>query len=229
MIASVHVADVGARRALGVLRKAPSPSATPGLRHANVGTAARLSGSIRPQADPGRVGLVAFWDDDDSLDRFLTNDPLAATLSSGWHLRLAPLRATGTWPGLPDDVPAVRPAGDNGPAAVLTLGRVRLSQVVRFFRASAKAEGRAVQAPGLTWATGLARPPFVATCSLWESERALATYAYGSSEPEHRDAIAAGEEKPFHHESAFIRFRPYDSHGSLDGKNPLAAAWATEV
>jgi hypothetical protein len=81
--------------------------------------------------------------------------------------------------------------------------------------------------PGLGWATGLARPPFVATCSLWESTKALATYAYGHTAPAHPDAIAAGEAKPFHHESAFIRFRPYGSTGGLEGKNALHADWMT--
>ena len=71
----------------------------------------------------------------------------------------------------------------------------------------------------------MARPPFVATCSLWESSRALMTYAYGRGEPAHAHAIDAHEAKPFHHQSAFIRFRPYDSRGSLGGKNPLTEGW----
>jgi hypothetical protein len=100
------------------------------------------------------------------------------------------------------------------------------SQAIRFLRTSAKAEHSVLNAPGLIWATGFARPPsFVATCSLWESTRALSAYAYGHSDPGHPDAIAAGEAKPFHSQQVFIRFRPYDSHGKLDGKNPLAAAW----
>ena len=76
-------------------------------------------------------------------------------------------------------------------------------------------------APGLIWATGLARPPFLATCSLWEDTRSLSTYAYGHSDPRHSDAITAQAKKDFHHESAFIRFRPYGVHGSLAGRNPL--------
>ncbi len=79
-----------------------------------------------------------------------------------------------------------------------------------------------VEAPGLVWATGIARvPKIVATCSLWETSKAAATYAYGHREPAHSDAIAAGEAKPFHHQQAFIRFRPYAARGHLDGKNPL--------
>jgi hypothetical protein len=79
----------------------------------------------------------------------------------------------------------------------------------------------------MTWATALARPPFVATCSLWQDTRALATYAYGRREPAHSDAIEAGRTKPFHKESAFIRFRPYGSGGNLTGRNPLTDTMMT--
>jgi hypothetical protein len=92
-------------------------------------------------------------------------------------------------------------------------------------RVSAAAEGRVLEAPGLIWATGLARPPFVSTCSLWESTKALSSYAFGRAEPAHANAIAEDQAKAFHHQSAFIRFRPYASEGRLDGKNPLPGDW----
>ena len=225
MIASVHLANIGAGSALGVVRKAPRAGSTEGLLHANVALAAPLSRSVRPAPDFGRVGLIAFWEHDDALDRFLADHPMAAKLADGWRVRLEPLRAHGSWPGLPSDVPTTRVVEYEGPAVVLTLGRLRLSQTARFLRTSAKAEARVIEAPGLIWATGLARPPFVATCSLWQSTRALSTYAYGNSEPAHPDAIAADEAKPFHHQSAFIRFRPYGSEGGLDGRNPLPQTW----
>jgi hypothetical protein len=225
MIASVHVADVGLRSALAVLRRAPRPASTRGLRHANVALTAPLSASFLPSPDFGRVGLVAFWDDDDALDGFLSDHPTAATLAGGWHVRLDPLRAWGSWPGLPGDVTAEHDVEHEGPAVVLTLGRLRLSQTVRFLRASARAQAAALEAAGLIWGSGLARPPFVATCSLWQTAQALSTYAYGRREPAHSDAVAAHQLKPFHHESAFIRFRPYGSEGSLDGRNPLTETW----
>jgi len=225
MIASVHVADVGARAGLAVLRRAPKPGSTPGLRFATTALAAPLGPSFLPSPDVKRAGLVAFWDDDQALERFVGEHPLAAVLSGGWELRLEPLRAHGAWPGLPTDLPAARASVHEGPAAVLTLGRLRLTQAVRFLRASAKAEGRVVRAPGLIWATGFGRPPLVATCSLWQDTRSLAAYAYGSVEPAHADAVARGEAKPFHHRQAFIRFRPYSTRGSLAGANPLAESW----
>jgi hypothetical protein len=225
MIASVHVADVGPRRALPALLRPPRPGAVAGLRHVDIGLTAPLSASVRPSPQLGRIGLVAFWDDDAALDRFLDGHPLAAALARGWRVRLAPLRLWGAWPGVPDDLPRGRAVSAEGPAVVLTLGRLRLTQARRFFRTSARAEGRVVAAPGLVWSTGLARPPFVATCSLWSSAEALTTYAYDRANPEHVDAIAADRARPFHHRSAFVRFRPYASEGHLDGRNPLAESW----
>jgi hypothetical protein len=109
VIASVHVADVGARSALAVLRKAPKPGSTAGLRHANVALTAPLSGSVLPSPSFGRVGLIAFWDGETALDGFLRDHPMAATLAadgtSGWS-RCAPSapgpgsRATSRRPGL---------------------------------------------------------------------------------------------------------------------------------
>ena len=57
------------------------------------------------------------------------------------------------------------------------------------------------------------------------STEALSDYAYGPTDPAHPDAIAADRARPFHHREAFIRFRPYASHGSLRGRNPLAENW----
>jgi hypothetical protein len=225
MIASVHIANVDARSAWSVVRRAPKPGEVSGLRHANVAITAPLSAALLGRPDPGRVALVAFWDDDEALDRFLDDHPTATRLAGGWHVRLEPLRAFGTWPGVPSDTPTSRVVDHEGPVAALTLGRLRLTQSLRFLRASAKAEGRVLGAPGLIWATALARPPFVSTFSLWQNTVALATYAYGRAEPVHPDVIAENETKPFHHQQAFIRFRPYGSIGGLDGTNPLAEAW----
>jgi hypothetical protein len=225
MLASVHIADVPVSTSLSLLRKPPKPEATKGLRSARVALAAPLRSSFFPAPSLKRAGLIAFWDDDESLDAFLADDPFAAALASGWHVRLEPLRAYGTWPGLDATVPGARKVDGAGPAAVLTLGRLRFTQAARFLRTSAKAEAAVLDAPGLIWATGLGRPPFVATCSLWNDADAIAAYAYNDTAAAHPRAIVEDRGKPFHHEEAFIRFRPYASVGRLDGANPLRESW----
>src|SRR5207247_4254949 len=100
-IASVHVADVGVRSALALTRTPPAPGSIAGLRNAEVAIAAPLGGSVFPKPQFGRAALIGFWDDEEALDRFLADHALAARFANGWHVRLAPLRAYGSWPGLP--------------------------------------------------------------------------------------------------------------------------------
>ena len=223
-VASVHLADIGALNAIRSLR---GPRGVRGLRHADAAVAAPLSSSPKglPTPTPSRLGLVALWDSHDDLDRFLATHAYAQRLASGWHARLESLRAFGDWPGLDADVPRDRATPEHqGPALVATLGRLRLPQTRRFLKTSRAAEVAARNAPGFLWGTALARPPFVSTISLWESPAALSTYAYGRGDGAHPAAIDEDRAKPFHHRSAFVRFRVVDEHGSLDGGNPLQAA-----
>jgi hypothetical protein len=166
---------------------------------------------------------MAFWDNREALTRFNADHPLAAKLAGGWRASLEPIRLYGSWPGAPE-VGSDRATQYDGPAIVFTLGRFRVSQLPRFLKASGEAEAGAVVSPGLVWGTALARPPFVATCSIWSSSRAINSYAYSGSEPGHPEAIEAQRRKDFHKYSAFIRFRPYDVHGSLGNGNPLPPA-----
>jgi hypothetical protein len=222
MVTSVHLANVPARAFLSALRHAPDPKQVAGLRSANVAAATPLRTSMIPKLALGRVGLVAFWDDVNALDAFERDDATAAIFSGGLRLHLEPLRAFGSWPGLDANVSRSRRVDYTGPAVVLTLGRLRFSQLFRFLRASGKAEAATANAPGLLWATAMARPPFVATCSLWEDSNAIAAYAFDDRDAGHPSAIRQGQAKPFHHQEAFIRFRPVSVSGSLDGTNPLA-------
>ncbi|MGH9136990.1 MAG: hypothetical protein ACRD0G_08070 [Acidimicrobiales bacterium] len=171
---------MGLGDALRRLRRPSRVAEIPGLRQADVAAAIPLSGSPVPSIGLRRVGLVAFWDDRNAADAFLATDSLAASFAGGWHATLEPLRAFGAWPGLPDTIPRSRHTDYDGPAVVVTLGRLRLPQVIRFLRTSRPAAAAALTSGGMRWGTALVRPPLVATCSLWESTAALSDYAYGT-------------------------------------------------
>lgn len=130
MLGSVHLVDGGVRSSARWLRRTPVADDTPGLRHAQTVIAAPLGGGP-PAPQPGRFGLVAFWDDEASLDRFLETDPMAGVFAGGWGVRLDPLRAvpvaSSHFPGVPDDLPLAAPDTGHGPVAVLTIGRPRAS------------------------------------------------------------------------------------------------------
>jgi hypothetical protein len=173
--------------------------------------------------------LVAFWEDDEAIDGFESDHPLAAAFADGWSVRLEPRRAMpvagGHFPGVPDELPGPEAAGHDGPAAVLTIARLRKGRVVTFLRTSARAEAQIATSPGLLWATGLANVPqgIVATFSLWEN--AGAPHAYATTTSGHKGAMRSEGQRSFHHVGSFIRFRPYAVKGHLPGgRNPLTAA-----
>lgn len=224
MIVSVHLADVGLRQAAGLLVRSLSPSRVPGLIYADPAITAPLGGGRPPSPNLGRVGLIAAWDDDAALDRFLAAHPLARKLAGGWHVRLEPLRVFGSWAAMPGLPKRPRPVADDEPVAVLTLGRLRFNRAPGFLRSGAPAERAAAANEAMIAGTGLARPPrLVSTFSLWRSAAEMREYAFGPEGP-HQAAVKTDRDHPFHHESAFVRFRPYGSAGSWDGHDPLATA-----
>jgi hypothetical protein len=222
MIATVHVADLGIGGTVRTLLKRPKAEAVPGLRWADAASLVDLAATKPPSFR--RAALFAFWDDERAVDAFEADHPVAARFADGFRTRLRPVRAFGSWPGLPEDVPRPRAVEHDGPVVVLTLGMLHLTQLVRFLRTSRPAERAAREAQGLVWGTASARPPFVATISVWESADATRAYAYGDRPPSHDEAIVEQRRKDFHRRSAFVRFAPVRVEGALRGRNPLEAA-----
>src|SRR5436305_8856056 len=223
MFVSVHIVDVGLSQMPTALRRKPRSATVPGLLYAETTVTARQDGEGRLPLFLGRFGLVAAWEDDNALDDFLRSDhPLASRLVAGWHARLEPLRVSGAWPAIPGLPERQLAVADEEPVAVLTLGRPRLTRLRPFLRSAGPAEAEVIEAPGLLASIGLARPPRLAsTLSLRDRVAAMREYSY-RKDGTHMAAVKADREQPFHHESAFIRFRPYASAGSWDGRDPLA-------
>lgn len=216
LVLSVHMTKGGP------LRSGPSPDSVAGLRYVEAMTPADL-GHRLPKPKVGRRGLICAWDDDRSLDAFLAEDGDGRRIATGWHVRLQPLRASGSWARLPELEQAADAGDDGEPVAVVTLGRLRPSQGPRFLRTTYPAEKALLGAPGLLASSGMARPPLFCTFSLWRSAAEMRDYAYGAGNEQHAAAIKAHRDKSFHKESIFARFRPYRSEGSWNGSDPLAA------
>ena len=189
----------------------------PGLLAGEVVLVSPLTERLLPRPDRHRIAAFAFWADEDALERFQVQHELGALLATGWQMRMQPARIVGSWRGLESlsDHP-VEMAMDE-PAAALTLGRVRPSQLIRFLRASARAERDALSSGAMLASSGLARPPrLVSTFSIWRDLAAMRSYIDGSGADGHRRAVRSHAERPFHSESAFVRLRPL----SISGEAP---------
>lgn len=224
MIVSVHLVDVGWPRLNRLLFRGIDPAKVPGMTYAEPAFTAPL-GRRLPRPNPGRAALIAAWDEDGALDSFLANHPCGELFAPGWHVRLEPLRCFGSWPEMPGLPTRELPVADEEPVAALTLGRLRILRTRPFLKAGAPAERDAVRNPAVLASSGLARlarPRLVSTFSIWRSAAAMREYAF-AEDGSHQAAVRADRARPFHHRSAFVRFRPYASSGSWDGRDPLAA------
>jgi hypothetical protein len=227
MIVSVHLADVGRLTAQRLLLRRLDAEAIAGMTYAEVVFPAALGNRSTyslPRPQLGRIGLIAAWRDDAALDRFLADHPFAEHLGGGWHTRLQPLHCFGSWAGMSELPDRALPVEDDEPVAVLTLGRLRISRTLPFLKSAAPSERDAAADPGVIALTGFGRftpPRLVSTFSIWRSLAAMREYAFSAS-GSHQAAVRVDRARPFHRESAFIRFRPYASEGSWDGRDPLA-------
>jgi len=221
MILSAHVADVGVAKALNALRCTPDPAAIIGLRFARTWLTAELRRGMLPSIGVTGAIMIAAWDDDESLDRFLQHKG-AKPYEDGWRVRLRPARTLGMLPGLPDLPRQERPTGD-GPVAALTMGKVRANRFLPFIKAAGAAERDAATHPGFLEGVTLIRPPLViGTFSLWRNAGDMRQYAVGSYPGGHMRAIEKDRKLQFNHDMFFSRHIPYAADGQWKGRDPLA-------
>jgi hypothetical protein len=181
-------------------------------------------------ADLRRWAAFFVWRDQAALDRFLAKSPIVrrweALAEESWHVRLAPLRAHGTWGGYalkapaatgPDSGAAAAPA----PVAVLTRAAIRTRRLIAFYRAIEAPSQQLARHPGVLASLGMGEWPIArqATFSLWRSEADLKDYAYAHGA--HRGVVQRTRAQRWYGEELFARFRPFDSRGTWDGADPL--------
>jgi hypothetical protein len=162
------------------------------------------------------VVTLVVWEEQDALDAFLGETPLAKEWEQcpwAWHVRALPLQSRGTFRGSSPlaDIPRSAPekaATSEGPIAVLTLGRTSWRTTAAFVRITPKAE-RFLGTPGLITAVSAGLPVRGnCTFTLWESETAMQHFAYGQPPGAHRETIRRSHDRSVLLEQLSARFTP---------------------
>lgn len=220
MIASVHLTD--SPMLSNLRRRTPKPDEVDGLRWSNKAMCGQLSPTARPDVQPGRGGLVAWWEEEEALDAFLAVDPRAAPFVDGWSVRLRPTRTRATWPDAEFD-PFPHPAERHeGVHAAITLGTALLPRLPRFLKVSSNLEDQFLHDEGGLWGVAMTLPPkVVMTLTFWRDQDATDAYvhsgAHSQAMKDHYDFPSDDHE--FISQGGFFGFQPYSMTGRLTGKN----------
>jgi spheroidene monooxygenase len=184
---------------------------------------------LKPSAS--RQGMFCVFDSDAAVDAFLASDPLIqrfrARAAEFFSVRLRATSARGSWSGVrPFGATGAEPptaAGTRTCVAALTRASIRPDKALPFWRHAPGAEVSLGQAPGCLLAVGLGEAPLLrqATFSIWTSAAAMDAYARRGA---HQAAIRAAGAGSYFAESMFVRFVPYDAHGTWHGRAVSLAA-----
>lgn len=229
MFFSAHLFDSSPLAA--IKRRAPTPEDTPGLRSAQTAICAPFANSMRPSVQLGRESMIACWDDESSVDRFLEDNPTGREAAQGWHVRLELVRSLGVFPGLDDNMSEIagdKAQGMKGPSFAITMGTAYVKTIPTFYRVNKGLERQFLATPSGLWGTAMSnlRTRFVATLTAWESLDAATAYvkagAHGEAVRNHFDPKKDLTGHTFVTGGGFFGFRPLSIHGEVTGKNAVS-------
>lgn len=216
------------RAVLGALHMAtqrPLLRGVPGLRFARLlGTGSGIGFSARP--DPRVWALFAVWRSADDWERFRTGSRVMQQYRDRaeemYSLLLQPVSAHGAWDGEALFSAARGQLTDEEPAVVLTRAAIRPSRALRFWSLVPPVDDTLRDNPDLLLTFGAGEVPWLRqmTLSVWRSQAAMRSWAYGS--PSHREAVRRTRAERWYSEELFARFRLAGSEGRIRGGDPLA-------
>jgi hypothetical protein len=137
-------------------------------------------------------------------------------------LVLEPIEGHGRWDGREPFGELPKQSAYSGPVAILTRATIRLSRAGRFWAHVQPVAARMASADGFIFSVGIGEIPFIkqATFSVWRNRESMRSFAYQMSE--HTEVIRKTRQEKWYTEDMFVRFIPLRSHGTLQGKDPLA-------
>ncbi len=186
------------------------------------------NGTFDLNPDWQQWGLLATWETEEDFNQFYKNSYITKWWDffgvDRWSILSKPLVSHGKWDGKEPFKQLSENIIDknyNGPVAVLTRARVRISMLKNFWSNVNSVASIMEKAPGFITSFGIGEAPFFlqATFSIWESVEDVKNFAYKSKE--HAEVIAKTRTEDWYSEELFARFIPFKTLGSLNGEDPV--------
>jgi hypothetical protein len=209
---------LAALRRLGALRRS-QPAGVRALIRLGTG---RFVARTLPGPTPRRIGALTVWEDGaEGWDGLLGE--LAGSGREHWHVRAEVARAAFTepWLGWTPDLAGIPPLHEDEPALIMISGDLRARWIRAFLHDAGLAVGHAFAQPGYLGGLAIQSAPLNTTsCSAWRSYADARAYAYRPGD--HASAMKRDRAEQHHRTEWFLRLRPLEERGTLDGAAPFA-------
>lgn len=134
---------------------------------------------------------------------------------------LEPIEGHGTWDGKKVMGNLPKQTDYEGRIGVLTRATIRLGKMKSFWQHVDGIAKQMTGADGFVTSFGIGEVPWIkqATFSVWESKEQMKNFAY--SMKDHKEVVQKTRKENWYSEDMFVRFKILESHGSINGINPL--------
>jgi len=187
-----------------------------------MGSGAENGFSIKPNL--AAYALVAVWEDAAYADSFFNASHVFERFQLRareiWTVRMHAFKAHGMWSGQEPFDTIEHYSG--GPIAVITRATIKLKYLRKFWSYVPSVSGNLDDRKGLLFSIGIGEYPLImqSTFSVWDSMESMRDYAYKSTF--HKEVVRKTRELGWYKEELFANFIPFNTTGTLNGKNPLA-------
>lgn len=198
---------------------------TPGLQFYKLMGSGKGDG-FNPLPDWEVYALLSVWTEEAAAQDFFEKSQVylafQAHSTEQWTVFLRTRQAKGLWSGGNPFTPSSDIDENNPLIAVITRATIRWRRMADFWRYVPTSQKPIVAGcPGLLFTKGIGEAPLVqmATFSLWNNLDSLKAFAYQSAE--HRVAIEKTRQLDWYKEEMFVRFQPYRSVGTWQGRQVI--------
>lgn len=224
-IFTYHLVQLPLITSLKLMICKPDSKSINGLIHAEYMTEMILGSSVfsLKRLMFRRVVMFAQWENNNSIDSFLTQNKLGKKVSKGWHLRLALTRQWGEISGFVIDTSNLDFENEDQPVVAITIARMRFLEIPRFIKWGKPVEKLVRDHFGTLLSTASIRfPRTVSTFSIWKNKKEMTDMVFGHSSMDkpkrHINAMNERNRKDFHIEFSTLRFNTISEFGYYNGK-----------
>ncbi|MBA5791659.1 hypothetical protein H1R17_10570 [Flavobacterium sp. xlx-214] len=176
--------------------------------------------------------LFAQWENEESLDSFLSQHTLGKQFAKGWHTRLHFLRKWGTYKNFRIPENTVETIQDNEAVVVVTIARMKFLEIPRFIAWGRPVEKQVSNNPNtLLSLASIHFPNTVSTFSIWKTQKDMTNMVFGhgnsADSKRHVEAMKERNRKDFHFEFTTLRFKPIAEFGSWNGRTQIIKQFST--